>query len=282
MKKLLASLFLILALTLPPFSAFAATDIVNDATLGTNLQACYDLDETSGGRADESANTNDLTDNSTVGSAAGKIDNGADNEASNSEYLSITDGDQTGLALTGDLSFSVWFNVESLSGTNTIFAKTNSNTQRAYVFRVLGSGDGNLLNAEVYGDGTTSNRRGANSDAAILSAGDIGTFVNIAGTFDIDTGAWVFYRNGSSVASTASNAGTVASIYTTPSMFQLGANNFNGTPESYADGVFDIAAVWSKTLTSTDVSNIYNGGAGIPCVGAAITSSVENDVSLFE
>jgi hypothetical protein len=56
--------------------------------LRDGLVSWWTLDEASGTRAD-SHGSNDLTDNNTVGSAAGKQGNAADFESTNSEYLSM-------------------------------------------------------------------------------------------------------------------------------------------------------------------------------------------------
>jgi hypothetical protein len=220
----------------------------------------WNFDESSGNAAD-ALSVNTLTNNNTVTYSAGKINNGADLESSSSQSFSIADASQTGLDLSGDCSFAGWVKFESFTTDNTLFAKTDGNTTRSYVVRILSSGDGYLMNAECYGDGTTSNRRGANSNAAFTTT--TVTWFHFAATFDVDTGAWVFYKDGSVIASTASNAGTVASIYNSSNKFQVGANNYLGTDDRFFDGMIDMFGVWSSTLSATDVSDLYNAGTGV-------------------
>jgi len=219
----------------------------------------WNFDESSGNAAD-ALGVNTLTNNNTVVYSAGKINNGADLESSSSQSFSIADASQTGLDLSGDCSFAGWVKFESMSGTNTLFAKTDGNTGRSYIVRVLGSGDSNVMNAECYGDGTTSNRKGANSNAAFTTT--TGTWFHFAATFDVDTGTWVFYKNGEVIASTASNAGTVASIYNSSNKFQIGASNYLGTDEQFFDGMIDMFGIWNVTLSAQDVARIYYGSAG--------------------
>ena len=220
----------------------------------------WNLDESSGDAAD-ALGVNTLTNNNTVAFGAGLIGNAADFELANLESFSIADASQTGLDLSGDCSFAAWVNFESLATQNTVFAKTDGSSSRSYIIRILGVGDGNLMNAECYGDGSTSNRRGANSDAAFTTS--TATWFHLAATFDVDSGVWVFYKDGSSIASTASDAGTVASIFNSSNAFQLGATNFLGANESYFDGLMDMVGVWNVTLTSGQVSELYNAGVGV-------------------
>lgn len=219
----------------------------------------WNFDESSGNAVD-ALGVNTLTNNNTATFTTGLIGNAADLERGSSQSFSITDGSQTGLDFSGDFSFAGWVNAESLTDTSVLIAKTDGSNQRSYIIRVQGSGDGNVLNTECYADGTTSNRRGANSDAAIVSS--TGTWTHIAATFDVDTGTWVHYKNGSSVASTASNAGTLASIFNSGNPFQVGASNFLGANEQFMDGLIDMFGVWNVTLTSGEVSELYNAGAG--------------------
>ena len=61
------------------------------SSLFDDLVAYWNLNETSGDRADATGNGHTLTDNNTVGYATGKINNAASFVAANSGYLSIAD-----------------------------------------------------------------------------------------------------------------------------------------------------------------------------------------------
>lgn len=94
----------------------------SDASLD-NAVSAWKLTEASGTRSD-SVGSNDLTDNNTVTQGTGNVyANCADFEASNTEFLSIADASQSGLAFTGDFSFIAWVKSESESLLNTIFSK---------------------------------------------------------------------------------------------------------------------------------------------------------------
>ena len=85
--------------------------------LKDNLVSYWKLDETSDGSGAvtrvDSHGSNDLTDNNTTPSATGKLNNCCDFELSNSEYLNIADGTQSGLDISGDMSFFGWVQFES-------------------------------------------------------------------------------------------------------------------------------------------------------------------------
>ena len=98
-----------------------------------NQVSYWKLDESSG-NASDSEGSNTLT-NSNVTYQAGKINNGALwNSAT--DVLQIADGSQSGLDITGDISFSFWVKLTSQPGSGTfqmfIWKYLASGSQRAY------------------------------------------------------------------------------------------------------------------------------------------------------
>ena len=116
----------------------------------------WHLNEASGTRADSTSGNNDLTDNNTVASAAGKFGNAADLERSNSEKLTITDAAQTGLDPVGNLiTFGAWVKPESVGSTAGIFDK-ESGSGDGYRLRMNGS---SVFEHGVFGTFTPTGRR---------------------------------------------------------------------------------------------------------------------------
>ena len=154
------------------------------AALSDELQAWWELEEASGVRVD-SHNSNDLTDNNTVGSASGQVGTAADFERSSSEYFSATDGVWMSPE---DGSFSVagWINLESLPGSGagsearSIFSNYGSPTNHLVLMDVFGS-PANIRCIVRDGDGDAASATGATS----LS---VSTWYHIALVFDASTG----------------------------------------------------------------------------------------------
>ncbi|MHC4606969.1 MAG: S8 family serine peptidase, partial [Planctomycetota bacterium] len=94
-------------------SELQETDTVK-ITITEALVGHWTLDESSGTRSDSSGNGNDLADHSTVGSAAGKVGNAASFNGT-SEYLDISDANQTGLDAAGALTLAAWISADSTS-----------------------------------------------------------------------------------------------------------------------------------------------------------------------
>jgi len=228
-------------------------NVKDDSTLATNLVSYWELEEVSGTRTD-SHGSNDLTDNNTVGTATGKIGEGADFELGNSEYLSITEASQSGLDLTGDHSFAFWYNPETLlsSGTQTFIDKwLGSGNQRAYLYR--------LDNTSNDGVGYQLSSTGSVESSGSLDLGttlSTGTFYHIAITYNTG-GVVTAYLNGVKVDE---DTGVATSIFNSSSDVYIGSDTGTG---SYMDGVLDETGVWSRTLTAGEVSNLYNSGSGL-------------------
>lgn len=225
---------------------------VKNSSLATGLVSYWELEEVSNGSAPvtriDSHGSNDLTDNNTVGSATGIQGNGADMEKDNNEYLSITDASQTGLGITNNISISAWVKLESNSSVMTIAGKWAS-SNLSFLFYIAGneliwrSGDSGSNNAEADGAFTWS----------------LGTWYHVAVTYS--SGAVTLYVNGADITVDGTGLGT--SIYNGTAPFIIGSNANNPTGEDF-DGVIDEVGVWSRVLSASDVTALYNGGAGIP------------------
>lgn len=120
--------------------------------LTDNLISYYKLDESSG-NASDSVGSNTLTNVNSVVYATAKLNKGADLERSSSQYLSIADGSQSGLDITGNISVSAWIKIESLPTANEInivVAKEDFSVSgnRAYAFGVEETAGERLTNSE--------------------------------------------------------------------------------------------------------------------------------------
>lgn len=232
------------------------TQIVG-TTLETNLAAYWPLGEPSGTRIDAHS-INDLSDNNTVLSATGKIGIGADFESSASEYLSIADGSQTGLDITGDYSIGGWVKLESTPSSSTSYALYNKGGN---------SGSDGGLGCEYSNvSGTTRIRSSWYKSPS--------SFSRVYHNFTISTGTWYhivcvvdidapsnsrIYIDGTSYTPTVENAdATSANNNSEP--VEVGRSK----DDQHFDGLLDELGIWSRILTTQEIQYLYNNGSGIP------------------
>lgn len=239
-----------------PFDG-SETNISDSTTLTTNLVSYWKLDEESGTRADAHS-SNDLTDNNTVGFGTGIIGNGADFEASNSEYLSITDASQTGLDLTTDFSFSIWVNVETQPSDSTmvLISKRTGTTNRSFIISYGDTSGQKFIRCGSY-DSASGNVE--NSD---INISQLTGFSHVSITRDGSAGLWSVYIDGVLI-NTATTTDTTMANSGAP--FALGCDFDNSdVVRNLFDGIIDEVGVWSRVLTAGEISNLYNSGAALP------------------
>jgi len=242
-------------------------DIKNHSTLTTSLVSYWDMEESSSGAGAVTRydlhGSNNLTDNNTTASATGKIGNGADFVAANSEYLSLGDiSDFDIVASTTDVSFFCWIKTSVKTGAPGIASKWGA-SQRNWLFRV---------------DSTTG--------ALQVFAGSGGTTgVSVTGTTAIDDGAWHFvgftftasddkwrlFVDSSTAEATSATAAPAAST----AAVQIGGNTAGSA--AYWTGQIDEAGWWTKVLSSTEITDLYNSGSGLPYYSP---DDIKNDTTL--
>ena len=230
-----------------PLTAFAvACDVVNHATLSTNLIAYWELEESSGTRFD-SKGSNDLTDNNTVGQATGASciqGSCADSESTDTEYFSIADN--AALSVTSDLSYCGWWNWESELQTHIVDKYTDA-PDKSYHTLVSAT----TLTSQVWD--------GAGSSAVDTITKNTATWYHICMTYDASAGNIIHYLDGTGLGD---NTSQKTSITDTDEDFNLGRQATDAS--TLMDGLTDEVGIWDKFLTSSEVDDIYNSGAGVP------------------
>jgi hypothetical protein len=208
------------------------------------------MNEASGSRADSFGGFN-LTDNNTVGSAAGKIALAADFISANVEALSNA---TTGAPFNfQDTPFTVagWYSADDQVADKAIVAKDNVSTQRSWLVLYSTSA---TLNFYVF-PGPVSVSVGS-----LLGNGTLHFFVAwhdaVADTINLQV------DNGT-VSSTALVGGATSST----AILSFGA--FGSLVNSNHDGKIDEVGCWSRLLTASERTSLYNSGTGItyPFVG---------------
>lgn len=212
-----------------------------------NLISYWKLDEASGNALDAHS-TNHLTDNNTVGSAAGKINNGRDFEASNTEYFSLADN---AALSTGDIDFSLtaWVNLESVGAQRAIVGKWNISANREYLLLYDNTAD--RLEFWVSHDG------GATVSIASWSAApSTATWYFIAAWHDAAANTLNIQVNNGTPVSVSHTSG----VFNGNSDFRVGEIQGASVP---FDGLIDEVGFWKRVLTTPERTALYNSGNGL-------------------
>lgn len=218
----------------------------------------WKADESSGNAADSIA-SNTLTNNGTAGYVAALINNGFDLGSANvSKYFN--NATNFGIAGTGDMSVSFWLKLTTdiLASEWIFFAFRSTLTadrylQLGYQYN-LGTRRLNLNAANAFG---TSNLTMGTSDWYFFVITRASGSVNV-------------YLNGNSTPVI-----TVAQSTATAGQNYLAFGNDGGS-FGYVSGVFDELSIWSRAITTTEISTLYNSGAGLQYPFAAGPSNLKS------
>jgi len=217
----------------------------------TNLVSHWILHEESGTRYD-SHGSNDLTDNNTVTSTTDGDRTVAVFNKANDEYLSITDTNQTGLDISGDLTVNAWVKFDNTDdATQTIVSKWAHASENQYRCVANPHGTNGLI--QLLTDNACTNYSYQHYTPSYTSFDSTNWFMLTW----VRTGTTAYiYINGSLLGS-----GTVETSANCDAVFALGIEA--GRNVAPFGGRMHDVSVWSDDLSSTDISNIYNSGDGI-------------------
>ena len=224
--------------------------------LSDSLISFWELEEASGTRIDSVvASGNDLSDGNTVTQNTGKVGNCAQLTAANAEYLSRA---SNASLVTGDIDFSFagWVYFDSFPSLSDFVSKTDT-AQWEYDLFCNGAGQ-----IHWYVEGTSS------FDQIFIDYASLSTWIFIAVWHDA-----VNDRIGGSI-----NDGTPAThaygggVRSTSHPFIIGARSVAG---QWLDGRLDQWGFWKKVLSPAEITQLYNGGAGLSYAAiAGVTSEV--------
>lgn len=176
----------------------------------------------------------------------------ADLEKDSTQSFSITDASQTGLGITGDLTFEAWIKQESLAsaGNNrVVFAKkTTGGVDDGYQLMISSSNDKMIF---TIGD-DSSNSSSFECDTAFVS-GDVGKWIHIAAVLDVSTPSVVFYINGVA-QSTTTNSSAATAIGSNTEAFGIGAKP-GGSTSNLFDGRIANVRIWDVIRTQSEIQD---------------------------
>lgn len=223
----------------------------------TGLSAWWSLNETSGTRSDSHSNGLDLTDNNTVGSATGLLSNAASFNKANSEYFNAAD--DSSLDFTTEFTASLWLKQVAYVGSD----------YEAYIAK----GPFTSSSFVIY------NRYSQNTLKILLNYNNIVAQFNLA-SFTLSTSSFDHlvvrydgsestnatklrvFKNNSELTGSGSFSGTMpTSLLNRSGDFYVGYQP--GQSNSYFSGEMDELALWSRALTTDEISDLYNAGSGI-------------------
>ena len=212
------------------------------STLNDNLDAYWALTETSGNRAD-SIGSVELADNNTVGSTSGPKGNIAVFVDSAFEYLDAADSAAVSADGLSDWSVSCIIYSDATSNNDAFISTWDGTNNGGYKIYNIST---NLYFA--YKD------TGNNTNVATLGAYTAGTYYLATVVHDGAANTVTGYVNETAGTPVAETQG----IKDSTTDFRIGADEL-GTPQ-YLDGRVGHCAIWSKALSSDEVSERYNGG----------------------
>ena len=259
--------YLVLLLLLLPFSAQAA--------LTDSLVSYWKFNETSGDAAD-SHGANTLTNTNTATYSTGHINNACYLAEASNQYFAV--GDTASLDITGDISMSCWVYLANITEQMLFMNKSNwdGGSNIAYVFYIDGA---SKLTVDLSSDGSQavgSYHRETQSTASVSAT----TWTMVTATFDVDTNNVDLYVNGSVVTSTQTYGTGVSGIHNSNQDLSIGGAATAANDK--LDGRMDECGIWSRTLTSGEVSELYNAGSGLSYpFGSAVASFQLWVLSLF-
>lgn len=220
--------------------------------LSDSLQAYWKFDEGSGNAADSTANANTLTNVNTATYEAGLINNGTRVASASSQYFTATDS--ASLSTTGDTSWSFWIKPGPTSiGSTTdpvVFHKATASNYSYYIQITTTS-----LTLAASSNGTSFGSATVTLDTMVLT----GTQYHIVVVYTASLGRIEVFQNGVSKGTATGTLPT--SIFNGTAPLEVGRYGL-GT-SNYYNGMYDETGIWSRTLSSTEVSQLYNSGSGL-------------------
>lgn len=239
---------------LPLLGAGKGAQVASASTLKTSLISYWEFSSgsllvdscSSGG----SCGANDLTNNNVVtsdGTAPTIVGNFAQLVSTSSQTLSHVDNASLSV---GGTSFSVqaWvYRDTNINGD--IIAKSASFGQREYELSI------EFTSARIFRFRTYSGGIVVDTDVQSTLNPVTTTWYHVVATFNATSKVSSLYIN----AGTANTATGTSAVADGTDAFVIG----NGSSGGFFNGRIDQAGFWKKELTSSEVSQLYNGGAGL-------------------
>jgi hypothetical protein len=235
------------------FVIFAVIAFIStDAQLATGLVSYWKLDESSGTTVTDATGTNSGTVNGPTIGQTGKLGTAYSFDGVN-DYVSIPNS--TSLNIQSNLiTLSAWVKVPTATDCQMIISKictVGSHVNPYFQYNLQLLRDGSYFFPRFWLTIGGSYSFTANETYNL----SLNVWHHIVGTYNGST--MILYVDGvqiSSLSKTGNITGYTAPVY-------LGINGALGEPNN---GLIDEVGIWSRALSSTEVSQLYNSGNGLP------------------
>ena len=219
-------------------------DYTGVATLDTSVYSVYNADL----NANDSYGTNNGTFTGTATYSTGVINNAF--SFNGSSYVALPTNTHE---FTGDFTVSFWINLTSVTGNCCPVANyMTSGVRNGWLITI--QNDKSISFNGFYSDIQYA------SYSSSSSAISTGVWTHIVLVHQAGVGV-TMYKNGSVLGTGFSNGslGYYSTTYPT-----IGASHYNGAlVNDYVTGAMDAVTFWSRTLTATEVIQLYNVGSGV-------------------
>lgn len=221
--------------------------------LADSLISFWPLDEASGNAIDAHS-TNDLTETGgTIGTGTGPDAGTArDCEADDTEYFEIADNADLSFG-NEDFSFAIWYKPESEDafGARGLLSKGWAVGDGNAEYSLYHEGSSDRFKFTVRSDAIST----GTATADTLGAASTGTWYFLVAVHDSVNNLLKISGNGGAFDTTSFSTG----CQDKSNAFRIGEA---GSTSRYADGLFAYCGVWGRVLTSDEVTELYNSGAG--------------------
>jgi len=202
---------------------------------------------------DITANNNDLTNVNTVTEVTTSLPFAqstiaVDMELDSAQYLSAADS--ASLSITGDLTFELWFKLESVvavNGARPLIGKWDTDgAQSSFRFYIYYTSGTPALNLDISSSGSNY------SNAQVAWTPTIDVWYHLAVAYDASAGSADFYVDGSQQGTT--QTGLFTSVFNGTTALTIGAYDTGGNM-STTDGKIDDVRIWNDVRTVTEISD---------------------------
>lgn len=248
MKNLIKNKYRYFIMGIFIFSFFCFNNVKAETTLTNDLKGYWKLDESSGSTITDSVGSANGTINGATYTSSGKI-NGAYSFDGNNDYIYIENNSSLEFG-NGNFTISAFF--KSSSGEITIWDSGAGGAGFAYIWCYFVDNGKTIFRID---DGTNS----------------VDITDDLSNYFDEKFHHIVFMRNGNTIylyinnelinSANASNVGSVSNSYKNYiGMYDWGRYNED---KHFSNGIIDEIGIWSRALTTNEITELYNSGAGL-------------------